>query len=124
MKDFDLVCVGAGPYGISLYAHAVSTGMRVGVFGRPFSFWRENIPPGFVIGTGADTNISVPAYGCNLEDYLRATAVGSKAHLFVTREVFLGYCDWLMAKLKPPINKKMVIEVTLKSQRRRIRASA
>lgn len=109
--DFDLICVGAGPYGISLYAHAIAAGLKVSMFGRLLSFWRENIPPNFILGTGVDTSVSVPYIGWEMRDYLKRHPSDPQGLFLVTREVFIDYCEELLDIIQPVIDQRRVVEI-------------
>src|SRR5580658_6723118 len=40
------VVIGAGPYGLAAAAHLNAAGIETRAFGKPMSFWRENMPKG------------------------------------------------------------------------------
>lgn len=46
---YDLVVVGAGPYGLSIAAHAAAAGLRLRVLGRPMATWRDHMPDGMFL---------------------------------------------------------------------------
>ena len=37
---YDLLVVGAGPYGLSIASHAAAAGLSLRVLGRPMASWR------------------------------------------------------------------------------------
>src|SRR2546426_11869698 len=43
---YDVVVVGAGPYGLSVAAHLRGRGLKTAVFGRTLGMWREHMPKG------------------------------------------------------------------------------
>src|SRR5437879_5781884 len=45
-NDCEVAVVGAGPYGLAVAAHLRSAKVDARVFGRPMSFWREQMPKG------------------------------------------------------------------------------
>jgi hypothetical protein len=45
----DVVVIGAGPYGLSVAANLLRTGLRVRVFGRHMEAWRDHMPEGMVL---------------------------------------------------------------------------
>jgi FAD-dependent urate hydroxylase len=60
-RMLDLAIVGAGPYGISLAAHANKAGLSNRVFGLPMDFWQSKMPPNMFIRTLLEyTNLSDP----------------------------------------------------------------
>jgi len=46
---YDVVVVGAGPYGLSTAAHLLGRGLRVAVFGRTLEMWRDRMPKGMLL---------------------------------------------------------------------------
>ncbi|SFT05353.1 NAD(P)-binding domain-containing protein [Paenibacillus sp. BC26] len=47
----DLAIIGAGPYGISLAAHAKAAGLSYALLGQPMHFWKEQMPQTMFIRT-------------------------------------------------------------------------
>ncbi|WP_281272020.1 NAD(P)-binding domain-containing protein [Paenibacillus cellulosilyticus] len=47
----DLAIIGAGPYGISLAAHARAAGLSYALLGLPMHFWKEQMPQNMFIRT-------------------------------------------------------------------------
>lgn len=47
----DLIIIGAGPYGISLAAHAAASKMSYVILGKPMFFWKEQMPQNMFIRT-------------------------------------------------------------------------
>ncbi|OME80710.1 hypothetical protein BK120_18705 [Paenibacillus sp. FSL A5-0031] len=47
----DLIIIGAGPYGISLAAHAAASKMSYVLLGKPMFFWKEQMPQNMFIRT-------------------------------------------------------------------------
>ena len=45
----DLAIVGAGPYGLSLAAHARSLGLSFRIFGRAMDSWVAHMPKGMML---------------------------------------------------------------------------
>jgi len=48
-SQYDVVVVGAGPYGLATAAHLQSKGLRVGIFGKPLELWRDRMPKGMFL---------------------------------------------------------------------------
>ena len=59
---YDLVVVGAGPYGLSIASHAAAAGLELRVLGRPMASWRDHMPRGmFLKSEPWASNLSDPA---------------------------------------------------------------
>jgi len=59
--ELDLLIVGAGPYGLSLAAHARETSLSHCIVGRPMESWSRQMPTGMVLKSeGFASNISDP----------------------------------------------------------------
>lgn len=50
---YDLLVVGAGPYGLSIASHAAAAGLSLQVFGRPSPSWRDHMPRGMFLKSEA-----------------------------------------------------------------------
>ncbi|MBA2891406.1 NAD(P)-binding domain-containing protein [Nonomuraea soli] len=49
MNNVDVAVVGAGPYGLSVAAHAIEAGLDVRVYGRPMNAWDKHMPVGMLL---------------------------------------------------------------------------
>ena len=47
--QYDVVVVGAGPYGLSTATHLRGKGLNVAIFGKPMKLWREHMPEGMFL---------------------------------------------------------------------------
>ncbi len=69
---FDVVVVGAGPYGLSTAAHLLGRGLRVAVLGRTLEMWREHMPKGMLLRSHWwATNLSDPDGDYGFEQFAR-----------------------------------------------------
>ncbi len=46
---YDVVVMGAGPYGLSISARLLGRGLKVATFGKPNYFWSNNMPKGMLL---------------------------------------------------------------------------
>ncbi|MFF0446833.1 NAD(P)-binding domain-containing protein [Streptomyces sp. NPDC004609] len=59
---YDVAVIGAGPYGLSIAAHAAAAGLSLKVFGRAMASWRDHMPDGmFLKSEPWSSNLSDPA---------------------------------------------------------------
>ncbi|MEH7246876.1 NAD(P)-binding domain-containing protein [Neobacillus niacini] len=106
----DLAIVGAGPYGISLAAHAAKAGLRYRVFGYPMDFWQFKMPPNMFIRTMLEyTNLSDPEERCTLKEFQKEK--GLRLSYPIPRSVFVEYGKWFIEKLNLSIEKVYISHV-------------
>ena len=55
--SIDLLIVGAGPFGLSLAAHARNLGLSVAVQGKPMGFWKDHMPAGMFLRSASDWHL-------------------------------------------------------------------
>ncbi|MBV8900546.1 MAG: NAD(P)/FAD-dependent oxidoreductase [Verrucomicrobia bacterium] len=105
---FDLVIIGAGPYGLAAAAHLRAIkGLEVRVFGQPMSFWDQNMPAGmFLRSNWTATQIADPDSALTLEAY--QAAHGAKFALPVPIEHFVGYGLWYQREAVPDLDRRNV----------------
>ncbi len=57
MQGSELLLIGAGPYGLTVAAHAKNSGIEVTVAGEPMAFWKHNVPSGMLFRSGIDWHL-------------------------------------------------------------------
>src|SRR3712207_2673051 len=92
-----LLVIGAGPYGLATAACAKRAGIEELVVGEPMTFWRENMPSGMRLRSGADWHMDaagVHTFVAYLEER------GLDPHDFEPIPVwlFLDYAEWFQRK--------------------------
>jgi hypothetical protein len=88
-----VLIVGAGPYGLALSAYAAGHGIEHLVVGRPMDFWRSQMPQRLCLRSGCDWHLD-PLGDDTLERYLRAQGLRPADAEPLSRDLYLGYCDW------------------------------
>ncbi|MFE1768507.1 NAD(P)-binding domain-containing protein [Streptomyces angustmyceticus] len=109
---YDLVVVGAGPYGLSVAAHAAAAGLRLRVLGRPMATWRDHMPHGMLLTSGPrSSGLSAPDGGHTLADFRAAhdPAAGPGTPLPLT--TFLAYGRWFGERAVPQAEEVTVTAV-------------
>lgn len=106
----DLAIIGAGPYGLSLAAHAKEAGLQYKVFGYPMDFWKSKMPPKMFIRTLLDyTALSDPLNEYTLKKFESEKNLNLSYPL--PRSIFVNYGMWFIEKTNISIEKKHITYV-------------
>ncbi|MHA6258430.1 NAD(P)-binding domain-containing protein [Sporosarcina sp. CAU 1771] len=94
----DVAIIGAGPYGLSLAAHAKEAGLNYRVFGYPMDFWKTKMPPEMFIRTLlAYTGLSDSKNEFTLHRY--QTEMNITLSYPLPRSIFVDYGLWFTEKM-------------------------
>lgn len=109
----DVLVLGAGPYGLSAYAHLRRLGVRARIFGDPMSTWRAHMPAGMYLKSTADaSNIDTGRPGHGLADYCRQLGTRPPTgHDPIPLELFNAYGMWFADTLAPELEQAEVTAV-------------
>ncbi len=108
--DFDLMIVGAGPYGLSSAAYLRDKGFGVGSFGDPMSFWRDHMPAGMYLRSNwAASHISDPHRRLTLDHFQADTGVQFKFPIPLER--FVEYGLWYQQRAVPELTRCQVTAI-------------
>ena len=108
----DLVIIGAGPYGLSLAAHAAKAGLDVEICGYPMDFWQSKMPPQMFIRTLPDyTSFSDPENRYTLACYQEEK--GMELSYPIPRRVFVDYGMWFIEKNRLSVQRELATELCL-----------
>ncbi|MFF1694042.1 FAD-dependent oxidoreductase [Streptomyces sp. NPDC058257] len=106
---YDLLVVGAGPYGLSIASHAAGAGLDVRVFGRPMASWRDHMPRGmFLKSEPWASNLSDPRGRYGLSEYCRLGGTEARHGEPVSVETFSSYGLWFAQHAVPDVDERMV----------------
>ncbi|MCR8577740.1 NAD(P)-binding domain-containing protein [Streptomyces sp. Isolate_219] len=109
---YDLVVVGAGPYGLSIAAHAAAAGLRLRVLGRPMASWRAHMPDGMLLKSEPwSTDLSDPAGGHTLADYCAAHDLTAEHGVPLPLDTFAAYGRWFGERAVPQVEEVTVTAV-------------
>ncbi|MFD9880417.1 NAD(P)-binding domain-containing protein [Streptomyces alboflavus] len=108
----DLLIVGAGPYGLSIAAHAAASGLDVRVFGRPMASWRDHMPRGmFLKSEPWASDLSDPGARYGLADYCAREGLRAEHGLPLPVEHFAAYGLWFAEQAAPPVDERLIRSV-------------
>ncbi|WP_336775215.1 NAD(P)-binding domain-containing protein [Paenibacillus sp. MMO-58] len=94
----DVIIIGAGPYGISVAAHAVANKISYKLFGYPMDFWKNQMPQNMYIRTPHDlVSFSDPEGEYTIQQFAKETQTNLESPL--PRTVFVRYAFWFAEKV-------------------------
>ncbi|MFI1738259.1 NAD(P)-binding domain-containing protein [Streptomyces sioyaensis] len=109
---YDLVVVGAGPYGLSIAAHAAAAGLRLRVLGRPMASWRDHMPDGmFLTSEPWASDLSAPEGAHTLADYCAAHDLTAEHGVPLPLDTFTAYGRWFGEQAVPQVDEVTVTAV-------------
>ncbi len=89
----DLLVVGAGPYACSAAAYARERGIDTHLVGKPMAFWREHMPPGMYLRSGADWSLDAAGVD-TFEAYFEDAGLDPVDVDPIPIGVFLDHTEW------------------------------
>ncbi|MFE3939479.1 NAD(P)-binding domain-containing protein, partial [Streptomyces goshikiensis] len=108
----DLLVIGAGPYGLSIGAHATAAGLNVCVVGRPMASWRYHMPKGMLLKSEPwASDLSDPTGLHSLAAYSASRGLIAEHGHPTPLSVFNEYGLWFARRVVPPVEERTVIEV-------------
>src|SRR5262249_30102773 len=110
-NQFDIVVVGAGPYGLSAAAHLRTvTGLKTRVFGQPMSFWQNNMPAGMWLRSPwSATHIADPTNAFTLDAYVAAR--GNHLPTPIPLDRFIDYGRWFQQQVAPDLDPRKIGQI-------------
>lgn len=105
---YDLVVVGAGPYGLSVAAHAAAHGLRLRTFGRSMGSWHA-MPSGmFLKSEPWASHLSDPEGAYGLDAYAAARGVRAAHGVPLPVDFFASYGDWFARRAVPALDERLI----------------
>jgi FAD-dependent urate hydroxylase len=116
---FDVVVVGAGPYGLSAAAHLLGRGLRVAVFGKPLEMWRDHMPKGMLLRSHPwATNLSDPSRKHGIAQFDQVLKRESRYPVPI--QTFIDYGHWFQERAVPGVDETYVSAIERQDGRFRI----
>ncbi len=104
---YDVVVVGAGPYGLTTAAHLLGKGFKVGVFGKPLELWRNYMPKGMYLRSHWwASNLSDPYKKYTFERFFNISQ--HQKSYPVPSEAFIQYGLWFQRHAVPYVDETYV----------------
>ncbi|MGW6011083.1 NAD(P)-binding domain-containing protein [Streptomyces sp. NPDC055210] len=109
---YDLLVVGAGPYGLSIASHAAAAGLSLRVFGRPMASWRDHMPRGmFLKSEPWASNLSDPQGRLGLAAYCAEQGMEARHGAPIPVEVFASYGLWFARHSVPEVDERTIAHI-------------
>ncbi|SOD86465.1 NAD(P)-binding domain-containing protein [Streptomyces sp. Ag109_G2-15] len=106
---YDLLVVGAGPYGLSIASHAAAAGLNVRVLGRPMASWRDHMPRGmFLKSEPWASNLSDPEGRWRLDVFCAFRGMTARHAEPIPLDVFAEYGLWFARNAVPVLDERTV----------------
>ncbi|MEU2283146.1 NAD(P)-binding domain-containing protein [Streptomyces sp. NPDC013178] len=109
---YDLLVVGAGPYGLSIASHAAAAGLSLRVLGRPMASWRDHMPSGmFLKSEPWASNLADPRGRWRLDAYCATRGITARHAQPIPVATFAAYGLWFARHAVPGVDERMVSRV-------------
>ncbi|WP_165971947.1 NAD(P)-binding domain-containing protein [Paenibacillus piri] len=107
----DLLIIGAGPYGISLAAHAKAHCLTYTLLGYPMHFWKHQMPQNMFIRTHPDSvYLSDPHESFTLLRFAAESGIDLPVPL--PRPLFVDYATWFAARTGVRFTPEHVLQLS------------
>jgi thioredoxin reductase len=106
-----LLVIGAEPYGLATAAYARRVGIEPLVVGQPMAFWRDNMPAGMFLRSGADWHLDA-AREDTFESYLEERGIDPADVDPIPVRLFIDYATWFQEKAGLEVLPDMVEELS------------
>src|SRR5215212_2114148 len=98
MLETDLLVIGAGPFGLSLAAHARGLGLATAVVGKRMGFWKDHMPTGMYLRSGCDWHLDADGRH-TIEAFLAERGQAPQDVEPLSRDFYLEYADWFQRQV-------------------------
>ncbi|MGA3035050.1 MAG: NAD(P)-binding domain-containing protein [Terracidiphilus sp.] len=105
--DCQVVILGAGPYGLSAATYLRAAGVEARVFGKPMSFWHDQMPKGMCLRSNwGASHIADPRGELTLDAYCRE--IGNHVARPIPLDRFVDYGQWFQRKGVPNVDGREI----------------
>ncbi|HET7271914.1 MAG TPA: FAD-dependent oxidoreductase [Rubrobacter sp.] len=106
-----LLVIGAGPYGLATAAYAGRVGIEPLVVGKPMAFWRDSMPSGMLLRSGADWHLDA-AREYTLMAFLEERDIDPADVDPIPVGLFVEYATWFQEKTGVEVVPEMVRDLS------------
>ena len=94
-KHTSLLIIGAGPFGLSMAAHAQQLGIDYIIAGKPMEFWEKNMPAGMYLRSACDWHLDADNEH-TIEKFLSIKKLSRGAVEPLSLQFYLSYTKWFI----------------------------
>ncbi len=110
VTKYDVVVVGAGPYGLTAAAHLRGKGLNVAVFGKTMELWRDHMPEGMNLRSHWwAVNLSDPQKKYGFDRFLKEKGYEKVYPMPAT--YFIEYSLWFQKNAVPNVDETYVSSI-------------
>ncbi len=114
--QYDVVVVGAGPYGLATASQLLGKGLKVAIFGKPMELWRDHMPEGMNLRSHWwASSLSDPQKKYTFERFLKQKNY-EKVYP-VPASCFIEYTLWFQKNAVPNVDETYVSSIERKDGR-------
>jgi thioredoxin reductase len=106
-----LLVIGAGPYALSTAAFARERGIDTVIVGRPMAFWREHMPDGMFLRSGADWHLDAGGVH-TLNAFLDERQIVPADVDPIPIGLFLEYVEWFQNFKQIDVRQDLVVDLS------------
>lgn len=96
-KQIPLLIIGAGPFGLSMSAHAKHVGIDHIIVGRPMEFWKRNMPQGMLLRSDCNWHLD-PENEHTINKFLELKRLTYNDVEPLSVQFYLSYVQWFIEK--------------------------
>jgi cation diffusion facilitator CzcD-associated flavoprotein CzcO len=96
-EQTNLLIVGAGPFGLTMAAHAADLGIAHRVVGKPMEFWKHHMPAGMLLRSASDWHLDVAGRD-TIERFLAEQGRTPAEVEPLSRDLYLAYGQWFQER--------------------------
>lgn len=93
----NLLIVGAGPFGLTMAAHAADLGIEHLVVGKPMEFWQHHMPAGMLLRSASDWHLDAAGRD-TIERFLAEQGRTPAEVEPLSRDLYLAYARWFQER--------------------------
>lgn len=109
-EKYELLIIGAGPFGLSMAAYCEGEGIEYKIVGRHMEFWKNNMPEGMCLRSGYDWHLD-PFDVHTFEKFMESKGLLKKDFKPVPLDLYIDYTNWFTKQKKIEVEDSFVTKL-------------